>query len=735
MKIRHRLSAAIGGFMSGLRFGFPDVAEYLQYQPWPFPQEALEFPKAAALVPTIYACVTRISNDLAQLQPTFYKGVAAKRRKIERKPGNIVDLWTKANPDQTGHEMERDRQYALDINGNSYLYLERFGVKGAEPGELWVMPGHLVRPVAGPRRSVVHYEFGMYRSGIKIAPEDVIPFRYANPDWNPLEPAPIGLSPLQACQMAYETRHGMSQWQREFYRRGGAVAHVFSVKDGAGSTEADIKARQEYMDRRFMGLRNAFKPVFVRGVEVARAGLTQQEMQYLETARLTDGDICRVFQIPPADMGIQEHQSSLSQGAGADRSLAYWQNCITPRVQLRDRVLNERLCPLFGDDIFCDTDFSAVLPIQEARLSQAKAMVILCGRPIFSVNEVRERLDSQPSDDPTADDLYVRQNPLGTIPDAQPDPNDTSEPGAAATPPKKAPKPPAAEQRRQLVRQVQLVDRKKRGSADLARYERRVARAFEGRFDAQLTKALARLEHQAHHAGMPLDAARRGRVRLSIDGDGLVDPADDQDAAELQSVFEQLIADRGEAAAAEVAMEIALDVTTAAWQTKIGERVDRMIALTDETTRSLLRKSLGEGLDAGDSYSKLVERVRQVFSDRRDNATTIARTETAWAYNAAAFDVWKQGGVEMKEWLTAGDEAVRDAHAATEAAGPIPMDEPFDVGGFPAMFPGETGVPELDINCRCIVQPYFAESGDLDFLFEPAGRHAKLDRVLEEILG
>jgi hypothetical protein len=51
------------------------------------------------------------------------------------------------------------------------------------------------------------------------------------------------------------------------------------------------------------------------------------------------------------------------------------------------------------------------------------------------------------------------------------------------------------------------------------------------------------------------------------------------------------------------------------------------------------------------------------------------------------------------------------------------------------MFPGETGVPELDINCRCIVQPYFAENGDLDFLFEPAGRHAKLDRVLEEILG
>lgn len=737
-----RIDAAIGGFMSGLKVGFPDLSGYLQYQPWPLAQEALNFPRAAALVPTVYACLNRIANDVASLAPTFYQGKGQKRKVIERKSGNILDLWMKANPSQSGYEMERDRQFTLDVNGNGYLFMDKMGQ--AEPQELWTLPGHLVRPIPGPRRTVAYYEFGVHRLGVKLLPENVIPFRYVNPDWDPLEPAPVGLSPLQAAQKAYETRYGMQQWQNEFFKRGGNVAHIFSIKDGGGAADAKIKQWQESYAKRYQGIENAFKPMFMQNVEFMRAGLTQAEMMYLETAQLCDADICRVFGIPPADMGITENKSSLSQGGASTRSIAYWQQSVIPRIMLRDAVLTEKLCPLFGDDITCDTDLSGIFAIQEASLNQSKSMVILTGRPVMTVNEARERMDLPLSDDPTADELTQAQNLTGKVADGMPDsvatdPQGGKAPkGAGGEPQGAGAKDQAKNSRAALgaleahnlngagsipapaTKKLSLIDRRKRANADLARYERRVAAAFNAHFDRQETEALARLERQGRHGGADIASARNGSAKrilnASYNPDELVNSDDAEEQKALQAVFDAFVAERGVAAAAEIGVEVATQAFTEKVKAQILARVDRMIALTDETTRRLLREKIAALIarpvtetqpKAG--FSEIAAAVRAAFDDRRANALTIARTETAWAYNAAAHEAWKSAGVPMKSWLTAEDDRVRDTHMEAENAGAIPMDEPFMVGGYETMYPGGTGDPGEDINCRCIVQPEFGD--------------------------
>jgi uncharacterized protein with gpF-like domain len=62
-------------------------------------------------------------------------------------------------------------------------------------------------------------------------------------------------------------------------------------------------------------------------------------------------------------------------------------------------------------------------------------------------------------------------------------------------------------------------------------------------------------------------------------------------------------------------------------------------------------------------------------------------------------------GVEWKEWLTAGDERVRDMHVAAD--GQITkLDDYFNVGGEYLMYPGDpNGSPENIINCRCVSLP------------------------------
>lgn len=85
----------------------------------------------------------------------------------------------------------------------------------------------------------------------------------------------------------------------------------------------------------------------------------------------------------------------------------------------------------------------------------------------------------------------------------------------------------------------------------------------------------------------------------------------------------------------------------------------------------------------------------------------IARTETLRAYAAGSTEIYKENGVQQKEWLSTSDDRTRDSHA--EANGQVVgIDEPFDIGGYAMMQPGDAGLgapPSEFVNCRCTVLP------------------------------
>jgi SPP1 gp7 family putative phage head morphogenesis protein len=138
----------------------------------------------------------------------------------------------------------------------------------------------------------------------------------------------------------------------------------------------------------------------------------------------------------------------------------------------------------------------------------------------------------------------------------------------------------------------------------------------------------------------------------------------------------------------------------------MSERAQRFAKKISDTTYNQLKQSLLEGFLAGESESKLAERVNDVMTlAKRQRAQTIARTETFSVVNQAHIETYRMNGVEWKEWLTAGDERVRDMHVAAD--GQITkLDDYFNVGGEYLMYPGDpNGSPENIINCRCVSLP------------------------------
>lgn len=215
---------------------------------------------------------------------------------------------------------------------------------------------------------------------------------------------------------------------------------------------------------------------------------------------------------------------------------------------------------------------------------------------------------------------------------------------------------------------------------------------------------------------------------LAYDASDLL-PSED-DAAEAQRMYEALILERGEAAAAEVGAEVVLNIHQGNIADMIHTRAANMVKHVDETTRAALADTLESLTREGASFDDIMRAVRQVFSDRRANAATIARTETAWAYNLASKEAWTEAGVEYVSWLTVGDDAVRDSCAESEAAGVLKMGEMFPNG---CQYPGDpNGGPDKTINCRCVLQPETeapATVGDLASMFSP---HTNGDRRAHE---
>ncbi len=119
-----------------------------------------------------------------------------------------------------------------------------------------------------------------------------------------------------------------------------------------------------------------------------------------------------------------------------------------------------------------------------------------------------------------------------------------------------------------------------------------------------------------------------------------------------------------------------------------------------------IRDTLDEGIQAGESYEKLAERVRTAFNGiSKEKAMRIAVTETSIAMESGRNDAMIAAGVQWKQWITSDDDRVRDTHVKLHRSR-VRMDKPWIVGGAKMMHPCDPNGPAKEIiNCRCIHGP------------------------------
>lgn len=145
-----------------------------------------------------------------------------------------------------------------------------------------------------------------------------------------------------------------------------------------------------------------------------------------------------------------------------------------------------------------------------------------------------------------------------------------------------------------------------------------------------------------------------------------------------------------------------------------------------EYTRAALAKGLLDALDEQELGKVTRRRALALYEQSRDTVLELATVGDAdfvddlyseWLgtrvgsiadAEAVAAVAWGQAAEAansiglFKQWRTQGDRLVRDSHVAAGRADPIPIDQPYLVGGQLLRFPADpSGAPGEVYNCRC----------------------------------
>lgn len=117
-----------------------------------------------------------------------------------------------------------------------------------------------------------------------------------------------------------------------------------------------------------------------------------------------------------------------------------------------------------------------------------------------------------------------------------------------------------------------------------------------------------------------------------------------------------------------------------------------------------IRGDISRGIASGSSYTEISRNLNLMTNSALYKTMRIALTEGHRVREASAYEASKRaseaGADVVMQWHSASDTRTRHNHALLN--GQLrEIDEPFEINGHEALYPGGFGIAAMDINCRC----------------------------------
>jgi HK97 family phage portal protein len=608
-------------------------------------------------------------------------GIPLELYKIKNKRGDVTEvfdhpvlaLFNNPNDIQTGREfMEVSITHYL-LSGDCFWLLDRAGttIKQIIP----LRPDNVQILLSKDAKRIIGYE---YRSGevLTVAPENMVHIKNPDPT-NPLR----GVGVVRPAMSRILTEIEATKYQAQFFKNQGRPDLAIFADTEVSAEQAD-EARADW--KRVFGNNNSGNVGFFgRNVKsVQELNKTPKEMDFIQSQHFLRDDIMAALRIPKAM--VTSDDVNMANAKEAYRM--YLTEAVVPVLEAFIDSANFRLIPQIDQTVFFD--FTDPVPVDRAMvLEEHKAGV---GKWITQ-NEARLETNRPAIDG---------HDTLGEVSFGASSVQDTTSTDLKAKAKQILRARPVLVQKldaiSEMLKLTQLAQPERQMTSIFATKSMKVeyAKAVNSKIDRK-AEVLKEAVDKYH------DALLKRVLATDLDVHSFMDVQGEKRAAReaFTPVVVKLYKEGGQDALDAIFRKSATDffadeVMIAAIEGRVRFFAD---SITD-TTFEVLKTKITAGIAAGDGVDAIGRSLREYFDDMSvGRAKTIARTETAFALSKATNDAYAQSSVITgKEWITAGDDNVRDDHEMNSGV-IVPKGAAFPDG---ESYPGEHSV-----NCRCVLAP------------------------------
>lgn len=668
-------------------------------------QRLKDYVQGYRICDTVYSCINLIAQSAALVPWYVYRQKGDDIEEIESHP--LVEFMDKPGPGMDWTEfLTRCLGFFLTA-GNCYINktvgsFGKFGqVEVLRPQHITIKPNQ--------DGTINRYEYRVNNQVIVFQPEQIIHVKTFHPE-DPL----YGLSPMQVISRKIDITQYGELWTLALLeneaRPSGALTTSAIMSD-----EQRLQLKQQLKDE-YSGFENAGAPfLFTGDMKWQPFSFSPKELEFLNSKKIVMRDICAALKVPPELLGDNENKT-YSNIKEARKAL--YQEAIIPVLGKFKAAFNNELVPLFDKSgVFFDYDVSGIDALSEDLNALWTRAGEAYSKGLITRGEFREETGygELPGPDMISEPISSIQTPVDEI-GKEPEPEPAPMPAPIPKPEDEEEQPPPKKRIIQVKDGFWQKEERKRAKWDA--FNRRTAakeRALIGIAKKYLTSQADRIAREItksptlnmidkwhvvnkeKEAGLYLDAALPWYIDACKHG-----------------INVGLSASKGEIFTDEAKGK-------GFWSQELEEEIRKKILYSGtkiaETTMQEVMDLLEEAEIGQMTVEEFARSIRPALEDKSPwRARRIAMTEAAKIENFGELEGYKQTEfVTDKGWICSFVEFSREAHMeadGTYSANPIPLDDPFVVGGEQMMEPLDDSLGATAgniINCKCTMFPQVRE--------------------------
>ena len=629
---------------------------------------------------SIFSNFSFTGNNSAYYKDWVYRAIKVRAERVADIDFNVYDLKGNKVLEHEIFDFLESLDYEaissfLDLYGNAFVYIARYGNEETGlPAVGFVINPNIVKMTLDEQdqTKIKNYSIG----GQTISANNIIHIKNFNPNNNYPYPG-FGLSIIEGIISSVQSNDAARLWNYNFFKNAARPSGVLSTDQLLN--EEEIRSSTDDFLNKYGSVKNAHKLALLSGgFKFTQLSINQKDMDFVEQSKMSMEEILSAFGVPKSEIGLMEN---IQRANAETSSYVFTKNTIMPIMKKIAKSISKAILKDYKDLSYIEA-VNIVPDNKEQLLAEWTVGVdkwitrneirnhlglplIQGGDTLYSeFNKVE--IDSQIKTVKSNNKLESKQNNNFVIESVFNKLNKALEYKKLA---------------KENIKEVNI----KTWEVIFKKYEPELINSIQKYFKDQEKALLKKISGKK--------SISINKVKDLLNGNWY----DSQISLGISFITPKLMEYilSGEKQGNDL-LGTEDSISNSKIESFVKSRAEYFSNSINNTTKENLINSIAEGIGKGENDSKIIDRVKTIYTIATDSRSKmIARTEISASANYGKIELFKTAGVESLEWVVVNPED----DDCFENEGVV-----INIGD---NFPSGISAPPVHPNCMCSINPVF----------------------------